>query len=130
MLKIRAHIIIGEKTKEGYTMMLSRLIDFEPSHYDIAKETNFGLMILEEHIYTQGLVPGYISIIDVTGLSLGHLGRLHPMIVKTALTYVQNAFPLRLKAIHFLNSSPILQTIYNMFKSLINEELMKLVKVT
>lgn len=130
LLKIRTHIILEEKTKEGYSMIFSKLIDFEPSHYDIVKETSIGLMLIEEHICTQGLRPGYISIIDTTGISFGHLGQIHLMIVKITLAYVQNAFPIRLKAIHIINSSPIIETIYNMFKSFINEELKQLVNIT
>lgn len=109
-------------------MMFSRLIDFDPSHFITADVLTNGFMTLEEQIYNYGLMPGFISIMDATGVSFGHVGRINLVIMKKVITYIQEAFPIRLKAVYVINSSPIAETVFNLLKPFINKELIQLVK--
>ncbi|EZA49211.1 Alpha-tocopherol transfer protein-like protein [Ooceraea biroi] len=125
--KVVAQVYLKEMTKEGYNIQFGRFIDLDPSHYDFNSAGNIGFMINEEFLWNHSLTPGYIYVADATGLSFGHVGRLNPMQLKKFFSYVQLAFPVRLKAIHVINISPVVEIIYNMVKPFLQEELIQLI---
>lgn len=85
-------------------------------------------MIYDESIWTHGSSPGNIYVTDATGLTMAHVGRINFVSMKKCMLYVQDAMPIRLKGIHIINTTPVMEIVYNMIKPFIKEELKKLVK--
>lgn len=107
---------------------MGRFLNLEPSDYDFNSGVKSGFMVMDEFIWTHGSSPGLIYIADATGISLGHLTCINLMLAKKFTDYIQNALPVRLKAIHVINMSPVAELIYNIFKPFIKVELIDLVR--
>ena len=114
-------------TKEGYRIIYSKVLDLDPSHFvynDVMKLYN---MILDLFIIRQGTYKGHIILIDMQGLLISHAGRLSPLGIKKYLFYLQEALPVRLKGLHFMNSVPVMDIILSMMKPFMKKELMDVV---
>lgn len=85
------------------------------------------VMIFDLWLQTHGTMLGHVLVIDVKGLGIGHVTRSNPMIFKKFLCYLQDAFPVRLKAIHFLHSAAALDMLFTMTKPFMKKELIEMV---
>jgi len=125
----RAQIILSMPTKEQYKLVYTRLIDYEPSHFiynDIMKY--FG-MIMDLWLYTEGTACGHVIVIDMEGVTFAHAGRLNPIGIKKFLYYLQEAIPIRLKGMHFVNTNAVMDIILAMMKPFMKKELMDVVRI-
>ncbi|XP_018349945.1 PREDICTED: alpha-tocopherol transfer protein-like [Trachymyrmex septentrionalis] len=116
--------ILEGTTSEGYKILYGRLLDIEPSHFvynDVLKLFN---MVLDLWLYTEGTCNGHILLIDMKNISFGHVGRLSPMGLKKFLYYLQEGLPVRLKGMHFMNASPVVDVILNMMRPFMKKQLL------
>ena len=114
-------------TKEGYKVFYLKLIDLEPTNLvynDVIKLYN---MILDLLIISQGTYSGYIFLVDTQGLGFGYAARFSPLGIKKYLYYLQEALPVRLKGMHFMNAVPVLDMILSMMKPFMKKELVDIV---
>lgn len=107
---------------------MGRLLDTNPSHYFFEEGIKSGFMVYEQFLLTEGTTQGHIYIGDATGLTFGHIFRIKPTLLSKLAYYVQEALPIRLKAVHIINTSPLMGIIFNMMKPFIRKEMMKVVK--
>lgn len=124
---LRIYVPLKGTTKEGYRVIYSRLTDLEPSHFvynDMMKLYN---MIMDLFIVHEGAYKGHIILMDMQGLLISHAGRLSPLGIKKYLYYLQEALPVRLKGLHFMNSVPVMDIILSMMKPFMKKELMDVV---
>ena len=84
-------------------------------------------MLIDLWLYGEGTIKGHIILIDIANVSLGHAARLNPMGLKKFLYYLQEALPVRLKGLHFMNTSSVMDVILNMMKPFMKKELMDMV---
>lgn len=70
-------------------------------------------------------VAGAYVLLDMKGLTLQHVWQFTPMFAKTALEFIQETIPIRLKGIHIINQPYIFKMLYAIFKPFINEKLRK-----
>ena len=66
---------------------------------------------------THGPRNGSILISDWKGASFGHIFRPSISSIMKSLDYVQNASPLKTRAVHVLNSSHLFQTLFCKYES-------------
>lgn len=57
----------------------------------------------EEEFYDKHLADGQIHIMDVENYTLGHMTNMSLSLTRTYMKYLQEAYPLRLKALHVIN---------------------------
>ena len=69
-----------------------------------------------------GISTGHVLLLDLAGLSLGHIARVGPLSLKTFLFYLQEALPVRLKKIHVYNAGQFVNTLMNLVKPFLNKE--------
>lgn len=115
-------------TKEGYKLIYTRLIDYEPSHFVYNDTIKYFNMIMDMWLYTEGTAKGHIIIVDMEGVTLAHAGRLSPIGIKKYLYYLQEATPIRLMGLHFVNTNAVMDIILAMMKPFIKKELMNVVR--
>lgn len=108
-------------------MTYARLLDFDSSKFNQNEAIKYLLMTCEVQNLLNGTSSGQIVILDAIGLSFGHIAQLNIMTLKKFLFYVQEAAPVRLKAIHIMNTMPIVDTILNIIKPFMKAEMLKLV---
>lgn len=86
-------------------------------------------MIVDLWLRDKGTRPGYVFVIDMHGVTLGHVRSLNPSVLKKNLIYLQEGFPIRLMRIHFLNTVPLMNMIMGMVKPFMQKELIAMVLI-
>ncbi|XP_014472010.1 PREDICTED: alpha-tocopherol transfer protein-like [Dinoponera quadriceps] len=127
--KVTAHITLEMRTKEGYKIVYSRLIDYEPSHFVYNDTMKYFAMVTDLWLYKEGTAKGHIIIIDMDKVSFAHAGRLSPLGIKKFLYYLQESIPIRLKALHFINTNAVMDIILAMMKPFMKKELMDVLHI-
>lgn len=125
-LKVIVNCHLEQQTKEGYYIVIGRLLDFDPSHYNYINVTKCILMLMDEFLWEYGSTPGFVFVCDVTGMSFGHMTRFNLTLMKKYMHYVQEALPIRIKAMHMINTSPIMKIIFNTCKPFMKKDLQQL----
>lgn len=115
-------------TKEGYIISYSRLIDYEPSHFVYNDVMKYYTMLVDEWQYTHGTAKGHVITVDMNGVIFAHAARLSPMGIKKFLYYLQEAIPIRLMGLHFVNTNAVMDIILAMMKPFMKKELMDVVR--
>ncbi|GAB0090856.1 hypothetical protein DMENIID0001_056240 [Sergentomyia squamirostris] len=106
----------------------ARIVFIRPGVYDPAKITMNDLMrytilicdilILDD----QWTVGGGIGVLDLVNVTVAHLIQYTPLSMKKLSVICQDAVPLRLKGIHCINAPPGFDTVFNLFKMVLNEK--------
>lgn len=68
-------------------------------------------------------VAGDVYILDASVATPTHFAKFTPSLVKKFLVCVQEAYPVKLKEVHVVNISPIVDTIVSFAKPLLNEKI-------
>ncbi|XP_014473927.1 PREDICTED: alpha-tocopherol transfer protein-like [Dinoponera quadriceps] len=124
---ILAVLPLQQRTKEGYLVTIHKFLDTNPSRYNNVEALKYIFMTCEVQNITEGTSSGQIIVFDGTGFSLGHVGRMNLMLLKKILYFIQEAAPVRLKAIHVLNAVPAAETLLNMVKPLVKTDLLNII---
>lgn len=115
-------------TKEGYKIVYSRLIDYEPSHFVYNDTMKYFTMVTDLWLYREGSAKGHVIVIDMNRVTFAHAGRLSPMGIKKFLYYLQESIPIRLVGLHFINTNAVMDIILAMMKPFMKKELMDVVR--
>lgn len=68
-------------------------------------------------------VGGDIFILDAAVATAAHFAKFSPTIVKKFLICVQEAYPVKVKEVHVINVSPLVDTIMNFVKPFVKEKI-------
>lgn len=119
---------LPEQSPEGYDIIFHRLHHTEPSKYNFEVGVKLLFMTAEACLYKRGPQRGYIFLFDMRGVKLGHLMRLSLTSLRKFFQYVQEAAPLHMRAIHVLNTEPVLDKLLMLIKPFMNKELYDIIK--
>lgn len=119
---------LPKATPEGYYALLYRLKDMDPSKLNFIDALKSFFAFNDVRISEDGLVPGYIVIFDMKGLSIGHLARVSTCMqaVRKFMIYIQDCHPVRLKGVHVINTFSLIDKILSLVKPLMQSELVQL----
>ncbi|XP_047353529.1 uncharacterized protein LOC124950614 [Vespa velutina] len=129
IMKVVADMPLEMTTKEGHKIVFAKLLDTDPSHYVYNDGMKYFSMVIDYWLYSEGTGIGHVILIDMESVSFGHAGRLSPMGLKKFLYYLQEALPVRLKGLHFMNTTAVMDIILNMMKPFMKKELMDVLHV-
>ncbi|XP_058810879.1 alpha-tocopherol transfer protein-like [Phymastichus coffea] len=115
---------LEQRTKEGYTVIFGRLRDTDPANYNYNDHMKYLTMNMDLWSYGTGPIVGHVICFDVANLALGHAARVSPLGLKKFLYYLQDGMPVRLKSLHFVNMSSIMEIIINMARPFMKKELL------
>lgn len=68
-------------------------------------------------------IAGDIFILDAAVASASHFAKFSPTVVKKFLIAVQEAYPVKVKEVHVINISPLVDTIFNFVKPFVKEKI-------
>lgn len=82
---------LPKSTPEGYRVIVYRLKDFDSSKLVITELIKCFCAFNWAKISEDGLVPGYVVILDMKGVTFGHFMRVTPHVasVRNILQYLQ-----------------------------------------
>ncbi|KAL9705094.1 hypothetical protein quinque_008612 [Culex quinquefasciatus] len=102
-MDITAITTLPKLTQENYRVIFAKIIDTDASKFVLPTIFKFGFTCVDIDIWENGCSEGYVLIIDTKTLHIGHLPKIGLFTVKNFVYYIQEALPLRLKAVHFIN---------------------------
>lgn len=71
------------------------------------------------------IVGGQMGLIDFKGASIGHFTTFTPSLMKKFAVMTQDANPMRMKGFNYLNVPSFFESIFNFFKTFLNEKMKK-----
>lgn len=97
---------------------------YNPDEYSINDVLRIFNMMGDISLLTDDnyVLSGQISFVDCSGATLSHLGQWSPRFAKNAMMIFQEASPIRMKGVHYVNTPTGFQTVFNLFKSMMNEK--------
>lgn len=101
----RTILPLKQLTKEGYKVILAKLIDVNPDNYVFNDAVKFMNMVLDLCVYEDGTNNGYVFVFDITGTTLRHCLKLSWFSLKKFFDYTKSGSPIRWKGLHYVNSS-------------------------
>lgn len=70
-------------------------------------------------------VVGHTVVVDLGGFSLSHVSHFPASLIRKMTTGAQEAYPIRQKGIHFINTPSGFDAIYKIFHQFLKEKLRK-----
>ncbi|XP_046737799.1 alpha-tocopherol transfer protein-like isoform X2 [Diprion similis] len=111
-------------TKNGRRVIVMRGAEKEIATPNVAEMMKLVLMIGDIRLAEELIgVAGDVYILDATVATPTHFAKFTPAILKKFLTCVQEAYPVKLKEIHVVNISPLVDTIVNFVKPFLKEKI-------
>ncbi|XP_038213768.1 alpha-tocopherol transfer protein-like [Zerene cesonia] len=111
-------------TPDGRRVVLMRGLDKDAQTPNVADAFKLALMMgdvrLKEEI--EG-VAGDIYVLDASVATPTHFAKFTPTLVKKFLVCVQEAYPVKLKQVHIINVSPLVDKIVNFVKPFLKEKI-------
>ncbi|KAH8310503.1 hypothetical protein KR044_001720 [Drosophila immigrans] len=96
--------------------------DFQPHH--ILDAMKVALMIGDVRLAEESVgIAGDVFILDAAVASASHFAKFSPTVVKKFLIAVQEAYPVKVKEVHVINISPLVDTIFNFVKPFVKEKI-------
>ncbi|KAK5638337.1 hypothetical protein RI129_012632 [Pyrocoelia pectoralis] len=126
-MKIALFTFLPTKTPENYKIFYTRLIDLDPAKFVFADLMRIMDMNLVMETMESSTCDGLVIVCDFENTTIGHLLKTSVMEVKKFLTYLQEALPVRLKAIHFINVGRVVDLLLPLAKPFIKKELLECV---
>ncbi|XP_046400464.1 alpha-tocopherol transfer protein-like [Ischnura elegans] len=114
--------------KGGFRIYFASLQNFEPANFDFENSLKAFIMMTDVNLMHETQVPGYVLVLDATGVCLGHIPRISIPMLKKFLIYVQEAMPIRLKQIHVINAQAIVDKIYAIAKPFLKGEIIEIIQ--
>ncbi|XP_033322708.1 alpha-tocopherol transfer protein-like isoform X2 [Megalopta genalis] len=111
-------------TKNGRRVIIMRGIDKEIPTPNITEAMKMVMMIGDIRLKEELVgVAGDVYILDASVATPAHFAKFTPTVVKKFLVCVQEAYPVKLKEVHVVNVSPLVDTIVNFVKPFIKEKI-------
>ncbi|XP_039444102.1 alpha-tocopherol transfer protein-like isoform X1 [Culex pipiens pallens] len=126
-MDITAITTLPKLTQENYRVIFAKIIDTDASKFVLPTIFKFGFTCVDIDIWENGCSEGYVLIIDTKTLHIGHLPKIGLFTVKNFVYYIQEALPLRLKAVHFINMVPMIERILAMARPFLKKELLEMI---
>ncbi|XP_008216641.1 retinol-binding protein pinta-like [Nasonia vitripennis] len=97
----RVSVISLEKcTKEGYEIILARLIDTDADNYVFNDAIKYLNMVLDICVHEEGTSDGYVIVVDLNGANISHTTRLTWLGLKKFMLYIHKAAPIKWSSLH------------------------------
>lgn len=117
-------IPLEERTPEGYRVINCRLRRTDPSLLNYAEEFKIFFMVADLWMRAEGTAEGFVMVFDMEEVAFGHLLRLTPGPLSKFLFYLQDAMPVRIKGLHFINTVSFMDKFLALMKPFMKKELL------
>ncbi|CAG9126186.1 unnamed protein product [Plutella xylostella] len=111
-------------TPDGRRVILMRGLDKDAQTPNVADAFKLALMLGDVRLNEEKEgVAGDIYILDASVATPTHFAKFTPTLVKKFLVCVQEAYPVKLKQVHVINISPLVDKIVNFVKPFIKDKI-------
>ncbi|XP_076749007.1 alpha-tocopherol transfer protein-like [Xylocopa sonorina] len=111
-------------TKNGRRVIVMRGLEKDIPTPNVADLFKLVLMIGDMRLKEEAVgVAGDVYILDASVVTASHFAKFTPTVVKKFLVCVQEAYPVKLKEVHVVNVSPLVDNIVNFVKPFLKEKI-------
>lgn len=131
LLDIGIYLPLPEKDEKECVTIFVRPTLQDPSVFPLAAvyKTTFMLLDLVMHLEDAITKNGIHAVVDLEGLSFGHILELTPSIIKKSVQAWQSSYPVRFKSFTFYNCPHFARFILNLMKNFMGSKLKKRLKI-
>uniref|UniRef100_A0A1Y1LTY4 CRAL-TRIO domain-containing protein n=1 Tax=Photinus pyralis TaxID=7054 RepID=A0A1Y1LTY4_PHOPY len=119
------HIGVMPVRLNGSVIVVSQMVDTDYHNFDLIAYTKFILMGMETATLKADPPDGLIAILDSKGFGLMHLTCVKLDLVKWLLQYIQEGMPIKVTAVHIINTNTASEMALNLAKPFIKNEIKK-----
>ncbi|XP_047032668.1 alpha-tocopherol transfer protein-like [Helicoverpa zea] len=120
--------VLPGKSCQGYDIIYHRLHETEPSRYNLEAGCKLLFMTVDLCLTKRGPQPGYMFLFDMRGVKFGHLTKVSLSTLRKFFQYVQEAMPVRMRAIHVLNTEPVLDKLMVLIRPFMDKKFFDMLK--
>ncbi|CAH0402595.1 unnamed protein product [Chilo suppressalis] len=120
-LNVRAH--------DDSAVIYCGLLDPDYKNFVFSEAIRAVLMVLDLWQYQSGTWPGFVILIDLNQMTLGHLSRLDLQTLQQFLYFLQEALLLKLKGLHFLNAPSFMDRLMMLLKPFLKKQLLDVLHI-
>lgn len=112
---------------DGPRIHISRYAQYDSNKYSIAEVMQVNTMLGEIQIREDdnAMVSGFVEIIDMKGVTAGHMFQFDVVLIKKLAVLGDKALPYRPKGFHFINAPSTAETAMSIAKSLMSDKIRK-----
>lgn len=125
--KVTQQLVLPGKATDGSTVTFMKLKDTNPRSYSFTHAAKAWCAIMEAWVARNGTEDGLICVMDVKGVSLGHLA-VNLTVMAKFFVYFQEALPVKIKGLVFINATSIMDQILSLIKPFMKKEVVSLIK--
>uniref|UniRef100_A0A182JRY1 CRAL-TRIO domain-containing protein n=1 Tax=Anopheles christyi TaxID=43041 RepID=A0A182JRY1_9DIPT len=113
-----------EKDARGRTVIFGNAGTLDPKVYTVGHGSRMH-MLVGETLYDDASVQcaGFVLVYDLSGITMGMLGLVTLNDIRDLATYLNNAVPMRIQELHFVNTPSLALKIANYTLALMNDKL-------
>uniref|UniRef100_A0A1Y1KHP2 CRAL-TRIO domain-containing protein n=1 Tax=Photinus pyralis TaxID=7054 RepID=A0A1Y1KHP2_PHOPY len=126
MLQVGFYCVLPRRTADNCAIIVVKLRDGDARKFDFTEHLRLICMVLDLVVY-EDPPDGLISILDLQGSSLRHLTSISLRLAATFAAYVQDAIPLKVRAVHLINGGAVLHTLFTMFAPFLKAQVREMV---
>ncbi|XP_066295914.1 alpha-tocopherol transfer protein-like [Branchiostoma lanceolatum] len=117
--------VMRDRDKEGRRVMVFRVDKWDPVVIKLADIFKAGFLLMEKIIEEEETqVAGVTFIEDLAGMTANHVYYASsPTLMYKGYGAFQNAFPCRIKGVHYLNESPLFDGVFAIIKPVLSEKI-------
>ncbi|KAF5285077.1 hypothetical protein FQA39_LY16766 [Lamprigera yunnana] len=123
-IKVGLYAFLSKQTHEGYKIVMCKVMDSDASKYSFNNQVRIFDMSVMLSLHQEGTAEGLIILMDMDGINFAHMTKLSPMGFKKFFYYLQEAMPVRLKGLHFINVVPFMDKLLALMKPFMKKELL------
>ncbi|XP_067014712.2 alpha-tocopherol transfer protein-like [Anabrus simplex] len=127
MWEVMDIVLLPERDPDGNIVVLTRLGITDPSKFVHADGLKVFLLAMDA-VLTDGTQPGFRFIQDVGGITLGHVYKLNMPVLRKCMVYIQEGLRVRMKSIHIINHSPLIDRVMTLVQPMMKEEMTQQMK--
>ncbi|XP_067015628.2 retinol-binding protein pinta-like isoform X2 [Anabrus simplex] len=110
---------------QGRRVLLQRMGGYDPAKISVQAivQSNFlfwDIMMQEDDA---GMVKGYVGFSDMKGATVAHAMQFTPSMMRKTMTCFNEAYPIRIKAMHYLNVHPIFDKLFQFASQFMKEKM-------
>lgn len=121
-------VLLPNVTSSNFRILTLRLIDFNPENLVFDDALSVFTLVHDTTIVTpekDELADGEIVIFDLKGVTASHLTKLGFTSLRCFLRYMTESHPLKIKGVHIVNSSSLLDKLVMLLRPFLSSKAMK-----
>ncbi|CAG9862277.1 unnamed protein product [Phyllotreta striolata] len=115
-------------TKDNHQLFVYRILTSDIEHYDFVNSVKAFSMVADVRMVEEtAIADGEVPIFDMKNFTAKHITKVVFPVMKKLLIYSQEAHPMKLKEVHYVNAPPFLNKFLSILKPIIKSDVLQMI---